>query len=113
MLEVMQRFEGNIGKLGNLSKSIHFNDRAYRLVKEDNVEVQDMFIVNKDGKHQLHIILNNATILVVDKAKKKIVTILNARVGQIKRYYHQLNLEPCAILLQHAEHNVKYGINLI
>lgn len=98
--------------MGNLSKTLHFGDRQNRLVKKET-KIHDMFVVNKDERLQLHIIMDDATIIIVDKMNNKIVTVLNARVGQIKRYYQPLNIVPCTQLLKQAEHNVKFGLNLI
>lgn len=109
MLKVLSKFEGNVNNL-NLDLTRHFQDRASTRLKSEPTNVQDMFIVEKDGVVQLHIILSNATIVVVDKVRGKIVTLLNARPTQIKRYYTKPERAP-QWLLEIAESNKVCNLN--
>jgi hypothetical protein len=89
--------------LSMFKNSRHFKKKAEERGTRIN-EIYDMFVVRKDGRVQLHIILTNATIIIVDKEKGKIITTLNARVGQIKRYYTYPD-KPSSELLDCADLN--------
>lgn len=108
MFKVIKKFEG---KVSNLELTKHYLERANTRFQNEPTTIVDMFIVEKDGVQQLHIILSNATIIVVDKAKGKVVTLLNARVSQIKRYYIHPDRAP-QWLKDRADMNKVNGLNV-
>lgn len=71
-----------------------------RLIRIHNINLENNPIINSfvvDKKHsngnEVHVILEDATILIFNQNTNKFITVLFARPHQIKRYYEQLNLD--------------------
>lgn len=90
--------------------SAHAKDREYR-VKEGDKSVERVFEVERNGRKQLHIMLSDATVVVVDKDRNKIVTYLNCRPSQVLNYFESEGVATPIHLLQHAKLNVKNKLN--
>lgn len=106
----MLKVIGTVNEVGTFTKTKHYGDRQNR-VKNGEKTIEQIFEVEKAGRLQLHIILSDATVVVVDKVRQSIVTLLNARPAQIKRYYQPLGLEVPQSLLAEATSNVMNKLN--
>lgn len=84
--------------------SAHAQERAYR-VKDGEKSVE------RNGRKQLHIMLSDATIVVVDKDRNKIVTYLNCRPSQVLKYFEAEGVATPIHLLQQAKLNVENKMN--
>ena len=90
--------------------SAHAQERAYR-VKDGDKSVERIFEVERNGRKQLHIMLSDATVVVVDKDRNKIVTYLNCRPTQVLKYFEAEGVATPIHLLQHAKNNVENKMN--
>lgn len=101
MLNVIRKVEG---VNNNFGQTKHYGERTNRN-KSGEKTIEHIFEVERQGRLQLHIILSDATVVVVDKEKNVMVTMLNARPAQIKRYYAPLGLVAPKHLLDEATIN--------
>ncbi|MGL4425917.1 MAG: hypothetical protein ACRCTC_06665 [Cetobacterium sp.] len=101
---------GKIDEVGEFKTAKHYEERTHREKNGEKV-IEAIFEVKKFDRPQLHIILSDATVLVVDKVKQTIITILNARPSQIKRYYNPLGLNVPVYLLAEATSNTMNNLN--
>lgn len=86
MFEIKKEIKVNT--LSEYSQSTrHVSDRGYRYKQSKQVPHR-AFIINKSHKNglELHVICEDATVLIYNLNSKRLITILNARVGQLKRY---------------------------
>ncbi|MGL4425564.1 MAG: hypothetical protein ACRCZ0_00205 [Cetobacterium sp.] len=90
----MNRVKGTTTTLPVLKVGSHFNDRSSRFKDcTKNSKIEQIFIVERDEREQLFMLLDNCTIVVVDKSIGRIVTVLNPREGQLKKLYQPLGME--------------------
>ena len=78
-------------------ESIHYTNRTDRVsAYKDYLSsvMLDCFIVNTNHKNglEIHCINEYGLIYIYNKDRGKLITILNPRPRQLKRYYTQLNL---------------------
>ena len=76
---------------GNTSHAVNRSKRlqvAERLIIEESAKVVKIAIVNKGHKNgnEVHIVYNNGIVKVYNERTRKFITVLIARVPQIKRY---------------------------
>ena len=76
---------------GQTSHAVNRSKRlqvAERLIVEESAKVVKIAVVNKghDNGEEIHIIFNNGIIKVYNARTHKFITVLIARVPQIKRY---------------------------
>ena len=76
---------GNTSHVVNRSKRLQI---AERLIIEESARVIRIAIVNKGHKNgnELHLVYNNGIVKVYNEYTRKFITVLIARVPQIKRY---------------------------
>ncbi|MGL5646846.1 MAG: hypothetical protein ACRDDY_03260 [Clostridium sp.] len=111
MLTILKRYEG---AKPDLDITKHYSEREKdRNVKAKKNKIHDMFIVEKDSIIQLHIILTDATIVIADLEHGTVVTTLNARAQQIKRYYKAINDFAPKFLLESADKNEAMNLHLL
>ena len=92
MLEIIGQLNNKNVDITKLIITEHMKHRLYRINFNNeylnNKNIYKSYLVNtnhKNGK-EIHIILKNATILILNNKTKKLITILNARKGQLIRY---------------------------
>ena len=56
---------------------------------------------------EVHVLTDTGLVLVYNQDSRRLVTVLVARVGQIRRYYEPFGEEPPSALLKRAYHNTK------
>ncbi|MGL4403439.1 MAG: hypothetical protein ACRCTS_06950 [Fusobacteriaceae bacterium] len=108
----MNKVIGTTEALPTLKIGTHFNERADRFKDcTKNSKIEKIFVVEREGREQLFILLDNCTIIVVDKAIGRIVTVLNPREGQLKKLYQPLGMEVPNYLavLSRTNNNGKYN----
>ncbi|MGL5189933.1 MAG: hypothetical protein ACRC7S_09845 [Cetobacterium sp.] len=88
----------------------HAKERAYRL-KDGEKKIERIFELSRNGRQFLHIMLSDATVMIVDKERNKIVTYLNCRPNQVLKYYEAVGEATPIHLLQHANVNVSKKLN--
>lgn len=99
----------------------HWRDRNNRLIRMNNPgEPLYSFIVDTGHPNgdEIHTITEKACILIQNKKTKKLITVLNARPGQILRYWDKLNIErptddDFLLMLRFAKNNQERGVNKI
>ncbi len=102
----MNKVIGTTNELPVLKLGTHFNERANRFKDcTKNSKIEQIFVVERDGREQLFMLLNNCTIIVVDKSIGRIVTVLNPREGQLKKLYQPLGMEVPSYLIELARTN--------
>lgn len=89
MFKVVRELKSNRLNMNNLTA--HCNLRHYRKTKCD--KVIKCFLVDKCHPNGLeeHFVLADASIIIVNHNTKKVVTILRARLGQLKRYHFAIS----------------------
>lgn len=98
------------------NKSKHYlTDRKHRLLIESDVYC--VFEIDKGHRNgtEYHFLLENSKILIVNKDTHTLITILNARPQQLKRYFSELgcpNTKTFKKMLRSASNNVKYKKNI-
>lgn len=93
-----------------MEKTLHSVERECR-IKAGDKKIERIFEVERNGRPQLHIMLSDATVMVVDKMRNKIVTYLNCRPTQVLKYYEAEGVATPIHLLQHAKYNVANNLN--
>ena len=101
--------------------TLHWIDRRGRLIKMNNTgEPLYSFIVDTGhaNGYEIHTITEKACILIQNYKTKKLITVLNARPGQILRYWRKLNLEipdddDFKLTMRFAQNNKDRGVNNI
>ena len=93
----------------------HLSERLYRLqltVSDD--EIVSAFYVDKGHINgpEVHYLTKQARVLIVNEYTHRLITILNARPGQISRYYTSCHELSPKYLLHKASDNKKMEINL-
>ena len=85
-------------------------EAAIKRIGGDGIDFQE-FIVNHEGREQIHVVTTNAIIKVIDPYTKKLVTKLIARPGQIRRYYRDSWLKMPYDIIDKAREHEKAGLN--
>lgn len=104
--------ENNINiDLNKVFPTRHLFEREERmnifLNNSEKFYIVKAFWVNKGHPNgpEIHCILNNAVILILNARTFKLITILFARVGQIQRYYKVINVRCPQNLIEAAKEN--------
>ena len=96
--------------------SEHYTNRCERVKHMNyNIKLVNAFVVDKHHEKglEIHAIYDDGTIKIFNYRTKKLITVLFGRVGQIVRYYQELNIPvPYAVLCK-ADENEKQGRNLL
>lgn len=105
MFKIIQELNKDYINIDNLTA--HCNTRYYRIPK--CTKVVKCFLVDKNHKNGLeeHFILEDASIVVVNHKSQKVVTILKARLGQLKRYNFKISHK----LKNFSLINEEFGLN--
>lgn len=101
--------------------TLHWKDRRGRLVRMNNPgSPLYSFIVDTGHPNgpEIHTITEKACILIQNINTRKLITVLNARPGQITRYWHNLGLEipndeDFNLTMRFAQNNKERGVNQI
>ena len=100
----------------SFTATTHVSERLYRLDEINNPdEIVAAFYVDRnhiDGP-EIHYITRQARILIINATTKRFITILNARPGQIARYYKACKITTPQFLMRKAFKNAERGINYI
>lgn len=94
----------------------HFAERRNRAqLLDKSSSIVACFEVDKRHKNgnEYHFIYSDATVLIYNKNSRKLITILFARPGQIRRYYSKPGMQPPPYLLHAALRNVQTEKNYI
>ena len=92
MFEIVRQVENSDININELTVTKHMIDRLYRVQFNkqylNDKSIYKVFLVNTNHSNglELHVILKNASILILNNNTKKLVTVLNARKNQILRY---------------------------
>ena len=113
-----------IEQIKNLVQTIHLEDERKTRIdmsfsESNNARIERVFLVEKGHRDglEIHIVLNDATIFIINNDSRKLITILFARPEQIERLYRicnetsNTNLKPPKKLLAKARINKEKGRN--
>lgn len=103
-------------KEGKISNHILENPVRYNLLISENSAIpKDAFWVDKRHKNgpEIHVVCNDATILIFNADSKKLCTILFGRPGQIERYYVACQKEVPKEIMKVARENQLEGKNIV
>ncbi len=100
----------------SFTATTHVSKRLYRLDEISNPdEIVSAFYVDRGhiGGPEIHYLTKQARILIINANTKRFITILNARPGQIARYYKACGITTPQFLMNKAFKNSQRGINYI
>lgn len=99
----------------SLESTKHIDRRAYRFKRiNDPDEIVAAFFVDKGHINgpEIHYVTKRARILIINAYTQRFITILNARPGQIARYYLSCNEMAPEVLMHRAYKNKRRHINV-
>lgn len=118
MFEIIDFYDGDFEVSVRTKHSKERTDReklAIQLCKRENARIIDAFVVDKGHKsgYEIHWILSNGVIVIVNKHSLRFITLLIGRPGQIYRYYHEIGEYPPRFVMSMARKHQKKGYNHI
>ena len=110
LIGYMETFTG-CGQTSHAVKRSHRLQIAERLILEESAKVLKIAVVNKGHKNgeEIHVIYNNGIVKVYNARTRKFITVLIARVSQVKRY----KIKVTKTMENKIKSHVKNGYNQI
>lgn len=113
-MSVLCKTEKKFATHGMTEHNSFYRKQRNNVIQEIKVgKPVDAFIVDKNhpGGYEIHVITDNAIILIYNNMTRRLITRLIARPAQIERYYKALNKECPEDICLIAKEHLNQGLN--